>query len=56
MPQQITWDEPNRPQIPEDYAVLIDGQSGTAYESVSEYLQAVATLEASQTPNTPPNE
>jgi|LakMenEpi03Aug12_release.lakeMendotaPanAssembly.Ray.scaffolds.fasta_scaffold21826_4 hypothetical protein len=56
MPKQITWAEPNRPEIPNGWPIIIDGQNGTAYEDVSEYVQAVATLEASQTPNTPPNE
>ena len=51
MPNQITWTEPNRPEIPNGWPIIIDGQNGTAYEDAAEYLLALDALYAAQGTN-----
>jgi hypothetical protein len=56
MSNQITWVEPNTPEIPEGWPVIINGVNGTAYESLAEYLLAVKAIEDAQPINPPPPE
>lgn len=48
MYNQITWAEPNRPEIPNGWPIIIDGKNGTAYEDTAEYLQALDAINAAQ--------
>jgi hypothetical protein len=58
MYKKITWTEPNRPPIPSDWYVIIDGNLGTAYEDLSEYLQVMQDIldEQARHPNPLPPE
>ena len=37
MGKKITWIEPNRPDIPSEWPIIINGDAGTAYEDMGEY-------------------
>lgn len=39
MPNSLTWIEPNRPEIPNSWFVIVDGINGKAYEDYAEYKQ-----------------
>lgn len=58
MAQTLTWTEPNRPEIPNGWPVLIQGNQGTAYESAQDYLDALQVILDAQAshPNPPPEE
>jgi hypothetical protein len=58
MAEKLTWSEPNRPEIPSGWPVLIQGVQGTAYEDTQEFWAAVQIIIAEQAahPNEPPVE
>jgi hypothetical protein len=58
MAEKLTWTEPNRPEIPNGWPVLIQGEQGTAYEDPQDYLDVLEQIEAEQAahPNQPPVE
>lgn len=51
MPNQITWVEPDRAEIPSGWPIIIDGENGTAYEDATEYLSALDAIYAAQAIN-----
>lgn len=54
MAEKITWVEPNRPELPEGWPVLVNGGNGTAYEDKQEFWEALQAIVAEQAAN--PNE
>jgi hypothetical protein len=42
--RKITWIEPDRPEIPSQWCIIINGQNGTAYEDINEYINDLNIL------------
>lgn len=58
MSSKITWEQPNRPEIPSGWFIIINGNIGTAYQNAEDYISDLNIIleEQASNVNEPPIE
>jgi hypothetical protein len=54
MSNQITWVEPDRPEIPEKWYIIVNGTEGEAFEDFNDYLVKFNEIKSTQENNINP--